>query len=180
MSTLLRDAALVVAVSIGGAFYLSHRTAELPAPAESAVPSAPSSTPDGTRNAAPRAPITTGNTITLHRQRGQFWATGTLNGGNAFFLVDTGASLVALTPDAARAAGIEPANLALDMRVATANGTTLAARVTLDTLAVGPIVARDVEALVVPEGLSHNLLGMSFLSRLQGYSATPDTLTLTL
>ena len=172
MSTLLRDATLVVAVSIGGVYYLSHRTAELPEPVAAEAVQAP--------QPAPRAPVSTGNTITLHKQRGQFWTPGTLNGGHTSFLVDTGASLVALTPDAARAAGLDPANLALDIEVSTANGVTLAARVTLETLTVGPIVARDVEALVIPEGLSHNLLGMSFLSRLQGYSATPDTLTLTL
>lgn len=160
---------------IGAAYYLSSKTDAEPETAVIATDAPPSATPR-----TPRAATTTGNTITLYKERGQFWANGTLNGGSVDFLVDTGASLVAITPDAAQAAGIDTYNLTYDVEVSTANGITRAARVRIDTLNVGPIVTYDIDALIIPEGLSHSLLGMSFLSRLQGYSATPDSLTLTL
>ena len=65
------------------------------------------------------------------------------------------------------------------MPVATANGRTMAARVKLGKVSIGPLDRKNVEALVAQPGtLSQSLLGMSFLSRLRSYEFTGDFLTL--
>ena len=96
------------------------------------------------------------------------------------FLVDTGASVVALTAEDARMAGLDPARLDYSVTVSTANGTTRAAPVTLDALSIGPITERNVRAVVIETGLDRSLLGMTFLERLQSFEARADTLTLRL
>ena len=84
-------------------------------------------------------------------------------------VLDTGASAVVLTQEAAKAAGLPLEVLSYTVNVETANGRTRAAPVTLDRLAVGPIVERAVPALVAQPGqLKPSLLGMSFLNRLRG------------
>jgi len=65
------------------------------------------------------------------------------------------------------------------VKLDTANGRTRAAPVTLDRLTVGNLTERQVPALVVQHGLLHNnLLGMSFLNRLESWEVSPDRLIL--
>lgn len=118
--------------------------------------------------------------VTVTRGRdGSFRLQATLGGAQARFVFDTGASTVVLTPETARAAGIDMARLSYSAVVSTANGRTTAAPVTLPSLAIGPIVERDVRALVAREGaLFENLLGMSFLDRLASYQVEGDRLIL--
>ena len=91
-------------------------------------------------------------------------------------LVDTGASLVTLTPADARAAGINPAGLVFSGHVQTANGTSRMAPVTLREIRIGQLSIYDVRAAVL-ENLNVSLLGMSFLGRLQGYEMRDGKLT---
>jgi aspartyl protease family protein len=91
-----------------------------------------------------------------------------IDGVNMHLLVDTGASLVSLTPADARAAGIEPDRLAFTGRALTANGSVRLAPVTLREVRIGQFVADNVPAAVL-ENLNVSLLGMSFLSRLRSY-----------
>jgi len=92
-------------------------------------------------------------------------------------LVDTGASLVTLTPADARAAGIAPGELVFNRRVSTANGSARMAPVTLREIRIGQLSIYDVPAAVL-ENLNISLLGMSFLGRLQGYEMRDGKLTI--
>lgn len=102
-------------------------------------------------------------TITADAQ-GHHWANGIVNGRSIRFLVDTGATLVAIPAAFAKTAGIEYLKGSRSM-VQTANGAAPAYRVTLDTLQVGDLTIHQVNALVMEAGLDTALLGMSFLSR---------------
>lgn len=95
---------------------------------------------------------------------GHHWANGLVNGRSVRFLVDTGATLVALPAGFARAAGIDYLK-GTRGTVQTANGANAAWKVTLDTVSVGDITIYQVSAVVVESGLDTALLGMSFLSR---------------
>jgi aspartyl protease family protein len=104
---------------------------------------------------------------------------GAVNGAATRFVFDTGASAVVLRPETARAAGIDPTRLSYDVTVTTANGQTRAARVSIARLAVGDIMERDVMALVArPGDLSQDLLGMTFLQRLDYYGVSGGRLVL--
>ncbi|MEL6364043.1 MAG: TIGR02281 family clan AA aspartic protease [Pseudomonadota bacterium] len=94
------------------------------------------------------------------------------------FLVDTGASSVALSAADARRMGIEVSRLNYSLQVMTANGTTLVAPVRLEEIRIGDIAARNIAATVHRDGLDQSLLGMSFLNRLERYSVSRDTLIL--
>lgn len=94
-----------------------------------------------------------------------------LNGARATpMLVDTGASALVLTEDDARRAGIKVEDLSFSVPVQTANGPSLTAAATVQMVAVGPIVERNVRALVArPGALTTSLLGHTFLDRLESY-----------
>lgn len=120
-----------------------------------------------------------GEVSVMRHGGGQFALGARVNGARASFLFDTGASTVVLTPETARAAGLDPTRLDFSVPVSTANGRTLAAPVRIDRLTVGSIEERDVEALVArPGALPENLLGMSFLRRLGSYEVRGDRLVL--
>jgi aspartyl protease family protein len=109
---------------------------------------------------------------------GHYWAQAQVNGVDVRFLVDTGASAVALTPDDARKLGFVPENLGYTYQVTTANGVARAARIKLDDVSVAGAEVRDVDAYVIENGLSTSLLGMSYLGRLSRFEATPTELVL--
>lgn len=109
---------------------------------------------------------------------GHYWAEAMVDGRWVRFLVDTGASTVALTREDALRLGFDLDNLTYDRPVATASGKTMAAGVTLDRVSVAGARVDGVEALVVKEGLSASLLGMSYLGRLSRFEATPTSLIL--
>jgi aspartyl protease family protein len=113
------------------------------------------------------------------RLNGHFFAAVEVNGKEISMIVDTGASSIVLRPEDARKAGIDPDTLTYRIPVMTANGRTVAARIWLDTVAIGPLDRTKVEALVArPGALTQSLLGMSFLSRLRSYEFSGDFLTL--
>jgi aspartyl protease family protein len=121
-----------------------------------------------------------GEVIVNRRLSGEFVIGGRVNGTRVTFLFDTGASVVVLTAADARRAGVDTRGLSFDVPVTTANGAALAAEIRLDEIAVGPIVLRDVRALVArPGALEESLLGMSFLDRLKSYTVERGRLILT-
>jgi clan AA aspartic protease (TIGR02281 family) len=112
-------------------------------------------------------------------QNGEFTLQAKINGVNAAMVIDTGATSVVLTYETAKAAGLPLELLEYDVEVETAGGHTKAARLTLDRLAIGKLVERSVPALVVPRGtMKTNLLGMSFLDRLESWEVRADRLML--
>ena len=111
--------------------------------------------------------------------RGHFQIDGRIEGRKLSFMVDTGASVIALTASDAGRLGIHPAQGEFVTEVKTANGIVRAAPVRLDEVEVGDLVVRDVAALVLPdEALSDNLLGLSFLSRLRRFEYSAGRLVL--
>jgi len=107
---------------------------------------------------------------------GHFWADAEVNGQPVHFLVDTGATAVALTPKDAERLGIRAADLKYGYNVTTAGGSSHAAAVTLASVSVNGARLENVQALVVSDGLDVSLLGMSYLGRLTRFEATRDTL----
>ena len=108
---------------------------------------------------------------------GDFAVAAHVNGTRIPMVLDTGASSVVLTQEAAKAAGLPIEVLNYTVNIDTANGRTRAAAVTLDRLAVGGLTERSVPALVAQPGqLKNNLLGMSFLNRLQSWEVRGDRL----
>ncbi len=103
-----------------------------------------------------------------------------INGRTLNAVVDTGATLVILRHEDARALGVVFPGDRFDIAVRTANGTGHARRVELRSVRVGPISIQNVEALVMEEGAlkMHNLLGMSFLKRLSRFEAQRGMLVL--
>jgi aspartyl protease family protein len=128
----------------------------------------------------PGRAATRGRTVEFARTRsGEFQVAADINGARIATVLDTGASAVVLTQEAAKAAGLPIEVLNYTVSVETANGRTRAAAVTLDRLAVGAIVERAVPALVAQPGqLKTTLLGMSFLNRLEGWEVRGDKLLL--
>ena len=124
------------------------------------------------------APVTRAVQI-ARAQNGEFALRARINGVNAPMVIDTGATSVVLTYETAKAAGLPLELLDYDVDVETAGGHTKAARLTLDRLAIGKLVERSVPALVVPHGqMKTNLLGMSFLDRLESWEVHADRLML--
>ena len=108
---------------------------------------------------------------------GDFAVAAHVNGTRIPMVFDTGASSVVLTQEAAKAAGLPIEVLNYTVNIDTANGRTRAAAVTLDRVAIGGLTERSVPALVAQPGqLKNNLLGMSFLNRLQSWEVRGDRL----
>lgn len=111
-------------------------------------------------------------------QNGHFFAEALVNGTHVSFLVDTGATDLALAPADAERIGIDLASLNYRIPVNTANGQTFAAVVELDSVKIGSIHLERVSATIPQSALSHSLLGMSFLKRLSSFSIDSDRLVM--
>lgn len=111
-------------------------------------------------------------------QDGHFWITANVNGVPQRFLVDTGATLTAISVDTATRAEVpsNPMRQAIAMR--TANGTIRAELATIGELRFGNIVARDLDAVVAPGLGDTNVIGMNLLSRLASWRVEKQTLIL--
>jgi len=153
----------VIAVATSAALMASRGLVTMaasaaPAPAQAAVMIAPS----------PQTASPAGVAQISKAADGHYWAEAEVDGRWMRFLVDTGASAVALTTADAQRLGVDTA----------ANGDTMAAPVTLDHLSIAGARVDRVEALVVRDGLQTSLLGMSYLGRLSRFEATPTSLIL--
>ncbi len=113
------------------------------------------------------------------RDNGEFKLRANINGTATPMVIDTGATSVVLTYETAKAAGFPLELLDFNVDLETAGGRTRAAKLTIDKLAVGKLVEHSVPALVVPKGqMKTNLLGMSFLDRLESWEVRADRLKL--
>src|ERR1700759_2633901 len=111
--------------------------------------------------------------------RGHFETEGRIEGQRIGFMVDTGASMIALNATSAARFGLRPVRGQFNAAVTPANGVVKGARTRLAMVDVGGLVVRDVDALVLPdEALSENLLGLSFLSRLKRFAYAGGTMVL--
>jgi aspartyl protease family protein len=109
---------------------------------------------------------------------GHFWVKAAVNGEQRRFLVDTGATLTAVSADLAGSTGIEPNPARMPVQLRTANGTMPGQLASIDELAFGNIVARDLDTVIAPGLGGMNVLGMNFLSRLKGWRVENGVLIL--
>ena len=172
--TLLRDAVTWLALGLGLVTVYAYKDELLPIAARVVGELVPGSAMTVEESSG-------GATEVRIRKRldGHFTANVKVNGGAVSMIVDTGASTIVLRPADARKAGIDPDTLTYRVPVLTANGRAMAARVRLDSVAIGPLDRKNVDALVAqPGALTQSLLGMSFLSRLRSYEFSGDFLRL--
>ncbi len=156
--------ALAVASALSTAWWLNHADAR--GQARAATP------------AAAHAPATGGPAQVLKAADGHYWADALIDGKAIRVMVDTGAGVVALTPEDAERLGLRLRPEDFSATIITASGPARAASVELGAVAVAGARVERVAALVVERGLPHSLLGMSYLGRLSAFSATPVELTL--
>lgn len=109
---------------------------------------------------------------------GHFWLRVDVNGVKAPFLVDTGATLTAVSGPLAREAKLTARPGGLPVRVVTANGTVTAELTTIDRLRFGNIEASGIDAVIAPNLDGTNVVGMNLLSRLASWRVEGDTLVL--
>jgi len=140
--------------------------------AEQTVAARPEATDSGETTASPDGLI-----IRAARD-GHFYLEAQVNGARLWFLVDTGASGVVLSADAARRARISPSRSDYTQRASTANGTVRMAPVSLRELRVGDLRMRDVAGSVNEAEMPLSLLGMSFLNRPDSFEFNGDQLVL--
>jgi len=160
----MRNLMILAAVLVGLGTYMAQMADKMsPAPASA--------------SASPRKASTetvaqaSGRSLDIPRDaRGHFQTDGRIDGQRVNFMIDTGASLVALNEKSAAQFGLRPSRSDYNATVTTANGTIKAARTRLAMIELGGLVVRDVDAVVLPdEALSENLLGLSFLSKLKRF-----------
>lgn len=109
---------------------------------------------------------------------GHYWATADVDGSAVRFLVDTGATAVALTATDAQRLGLDLGKLTFGVPVTTADGKTMAAQVKLRSVTIAGARVENVDALILRTGLETSLLGMSYLGRLSSFEATRTALIL--
>jgi aspartyl protease family protein len=111
--------------------------------------------------------------------RGHYLVHPTIDNYRVRMMVDTGASIVALTAEDAQALGVTAGGNARRMMLSTANGSVSGFRTVLREIRLGEIVVRNVEAVVLPKGaLGISLLGNSFLGKLTGYEVQTGRMVL--
>ena len=162
MRNIMTIAAIMIGLGLFMAQMADHMTPPPAAATTAQLLAAPSETT--VAQASPRS-------LSIPRDaRGHFQTDGRIDGQRIDFMVDTGASLVALNEKSAARFGLRPSRGDYNATVTTANGTIKAARTRLAMVELGGLVVRDVDAMVLPdEALSENLLGLSFLSKLKRF-----------
>jgi aspartyl protease family protein len=180
---MLRRAFLLVAGCGAAAYafprYLTGMDFGAGSSSASAVPSTPVPAPHPQAKHVDDIPVAEPPATESYRaQRGnQFYVTGSVNGNQIHFLVDTGATWVSLIPEDAQTLGFNLSTLNWNLASQTANGIIKNAAVTLGDIRLGRIVEYNVSAVVMPtSGIS--LLGMTFLSRLRSWQISNGVLTI--
>ena len=160
----MRNLMIFAAILIGLGTFMAQM-------ADKMSPAAASATTAPRKAAVETEAPASGRTLSIARDaRGHFQTDGRIDGQRIDFMVDTGASVIALNEKSAARFGLRPTPSDYKMTVSTANGTIKAARMRLPMVELGGLVVRDVDAMVLPdEALSENLLGLSFLSRLKRF-----------
>jgi aspartyl protease family protein len=142
-----------------------------PAPAPAAAYTPPTSAALAAVPATPAQPSQYGSSVMVPRDaRGHFVVDARVDGRHMPFMLDTGASMIALRASDAAVLGIHPVARDFTVAVQTANGANRAAPVQLGMVEISGVSVRNVAALVMPDAaLGENLLGLSFLSRLRRF-----------
>ena len=109
---------------------------------------------------------------------GHYWLRAEVNGYPANFLVDTGATLTAVSGETAAAAGLTPRDGGLPVRMQTANGSVAAQLTTIEELRFGNVAARGLDAIIAPGLGPTNVIGMNLLSRLASVQLEGETMIL--
>jgi aspartyl protease family protein len=109
---------------------------------------------------------------------GHFWLHATVNGVPTSFLVDTGATLTAVSTETAERIGLEPRRAGIPIRMQTANGTVAAQLTTIDDLRFGNVAAHGIDAIIAPGLGPTNVIGMNLLSRLASVRFDGNTMVL--
>jgi aspartyl protease family protein len=168
MRTIIITAIIVLAIAGAVPKYLDRAGAPVQPAAHAAVEASP-----------PRVAAGPRSVVISPDARGHFRVDGEVDGRRLDFMVDTGATSVALRLRDAERLSIHPARRDYSAAVSTANGTVRVAQVTLDRIEIGGVTVRNVAALVFPdEALGENLLGLSFLSRLRRFEYREGRLVL--
>ena len=167
---------VVITIAIGAAVgWLSPGSPEV-------VPAAAAGTADDAESAQLQAlqeeQWLTGEFAIPRADDGHFYADVSVDGTSALMLVDTGATTVALTGEDAEAMGLGWNEADVRPVARGANGAVYGVTVTLTSVQVGDFEARDVAAIIVPEGLGISLLGQSFLSRIEKVKLEQDRMVL--
>jgi len=114
--------------------------------------------------------VTFANAAIIDREPdGHYWTRADVDGTAVKFMVDTGASTVAITFRDAQRIGLNPEELDFKWEIRTAGGIVYGAAVTLDRIRIGQVEVENVEGMVLREGLDQSLLGMTFLGELYSY-----------
>ncbi len=169
---LLIWAAIITAFAVGFAQWQENKAKALPAEGRPAAEQI--GEPISDRREERRA----GNAVIRKAPDGHFWTDARVNGRSTRFMVDTGASYVALPYSDARRLDVRPRDEDFTAVVQTANGPTKAAPVMLREIRISGVTLSNVQAVVLQDGLDTPLLGMSFLNRLRSFEARADTLRL--
>ena len=109
---------------------------------------------------------------------GHFWLEASINGEPAAFLVDTGATLTAISQETADRAGLKGRSGIGTIRLETANGPIAASLTEVEELSFGNINANNVDAVIAPNLGRTNVIGMNVLSRLASWRVEGDTMIL--
>lgn len=174
MNAIVKSAGGVIAIGVVAAMVLSQRLQQTAAPTAPPVAVAPMRTlPQAAAPIQPQQVATraSGNAVILKMgSDGHYRADFDINGRRIEMLVDTGASVVALSHEDAEKIGVAPFPSDYTIQMSTANGMIKAARKKISEVRIDTITVRDVDAVVMPPGaLRGSLLGMSFLQRLSGF-----------
>ncbi|MFI4974881.1 MAG: TIGR02281 family clan AA aspartic protease [Caulobacterales bacterium] len=169
---------VAVLVAVGAAQSLASMVGGGRSSAQPAATSAPATEAASAVVPRPSAAVQDGEADLTKSADGHFWADADVGGHPVHFLVDTGATAVALTAEDARALGIEPSSLTYSYSIMTANGQARAAAVKLPSISVGGARVDNVDAFVIDQGLQTSLLGMTYLGRLSKFEATQTGMVL--
>jgi aspartyl protease family protein len=184
-SKLIRDAVLVSAIFAGGFFALTQRETiyefigihptDIAQARAARIGETNAARPDEVRAMV----VANGSSTSISKSAdGHFWVEARVNSSSIRFLVDTGASVVALTPLDAQLSGINLRTLKFTVPINTASGQVMAAPATLSVVSVGNVSVRNVRAVVIEDGLPNSLLGMSYLGELQTVEVSKGSMIL--
>lgn len=147
--------------------------------ARDATPNAASAWTESTSEQAMKSDTGNGWGTTLQRRAdGHFYAEAHVNDVSTRFMVDTGASTIALTGSDAEAIGLYWTEDDIEPVARGASGTVYGVRVKLEHVELGGFEARNLSAIVVPDGLDVSLLGQSFLGTIGNVQIRDDEMVL--
>lgn len=126
----------------------------------------------------PEQVVEGGETRVEMARDGHFWLSATVNGAPASFLVDTGATITAVSAETAAAAGLEPRGAGFPVMMQTANGPIAAEMTSIGEMRFGNVAARGLDAIIAPGLGRTNVMGMNLLSRLASWRVEGQTMIL--